>query len=194
MEQTEKGVRKVQKVIIQQEEIETIIEEKKTKKEKEVQYAFVLNAFFEQDFTDPEEVLDKSKGKHDRESRVYVCLKFEWENNTFFIPLRRDLANMPEHPILKKACYPVPSTNKPKAGLDFRKIIIINDESLYRIDEAKISGKQRDTIQDNFDEIKTQAIAYIKGFKKAARKNRQKRETLYKYSALNNFLDELEVK
>lgn len=159
--------------------------------EKEVQYAFVFNSFFEKDFEDPEEVLDKSKGQFDRESRVYVCLKLEYEDNTFLIPLRRDIGNMPEHGLFKKACYPVPSTNKLKAGLDFRKIIVVNDESLYRIDEAKISAKQRDIIQDNFEEIKDKAISYIEGFKKAAKKNRQKREPLYKFSALNNFLDEL---
>lgn len=195
MEQRVKRVKTVEEVVIHQ-EIETITEteEIETKKEKEVQYVFVLNSFFEREFSDPKEVLDKTKGKDDRESRVYVCLKFEWEANTFLIPLRRDLANMPTHPVLKKACYPVPSTTKANAGLDFRKIIIINDESLYRIDEAKISAKQRNIIQKNFDEIKSLAIAYIEGFKKAAKKNRQKRETLYKFSALNNFLEELGIK
>lgn len=169
----------------------TRIGEVDTQIEREVQYAFVFNSFFEKDFEDPEEVLDKSKGQFDRESRVYVCLKLEYEDNTFLVPLRRDIGDMPEHGLFKKACYPVPSTNKPKAGLDFRKIIVINDESLYRIDEAKISAKQRDTIQDNFDEIKRMAISYIEGFKKSARKDRQKRDALYRFSALNNFLDEL---
>jgi DNA-directed RNA polymerase subunit L len=174
-------------------EVETIIEEKKIKKEKNVQYVFVLDSFFERDFVDPEEILDKNKGKVDRESRVYVCLKIEWETNTFLIPLRRDIGSLLEHPKLKKACYPVPSTTKEKAGLDFRKIIIVNDESLYRVDEAKISAKQRNIIQRNFDEIKSLAIAYIEGFKKAAKKNRQKRDVLYKFSALNNFLEELGI-
>lgn len=171
----------------------TGIGEVDTQIEREVQYAFVFNSFFEKHFDDPEEVLDKSKGQSDRENRVYVCLKLEWEDNTFLIPLRRDIKSMPTHPLFQKACYPVPSTKKPNAGLDFRKIIVVNDESLYRIEEAKISSKQRDTIQDNFDEIKKKAISYIEGFKKAAKKNRQKREALYKYSALNNFLDELGV-
>ncbi|TDK54768.1 hypothetical protein E2K98_28785 [Bacillus salipaludis] len=175
-------------------EVEIMLEENQSNEERKVEYAFVLNDFFKQDFLDPEEVLDKNKGKAARETRVYVCLKLEYENNTFLIPLRRDLAGMPGHPLFQKACYPVPSENKPDAGLDFRKIIVVNEPSLYRIDEAKISAKQRNTMQDNFEVIKNLAIDYIDGFKKAARKNRQKREPLYKYSALNNFLEELGIK
>ncbi|MGX8235639.1 hypothetical protein [Bacillus subtilis] len=193
MEQKEKMVTRIKKVVIEKQETEKIIPEEKQGTKKEVQYAFILNDFFQKNFSDPAEVLDKSKGKNDRERRVYVCLKFEWESNTFFLPLRRDLGNMPRHKLFKKACYPVPSTKKPKAGLDFRKIVIINDESLYRIDEAKISSKQKDTIQNNFDEIKTKAISYIEGFKKAAKKGRQKVDSLYKFSALNNFLEELGI-
>lgn len=158
---------------------------------REVQYAFLFNTFFDKDFKDPEEVLDENKDKFDREHRVYVCLKIEWESNTFLIPLRRDLGNLPGHPLFNKACYPVPSQSKPNAGLDFRKIIVVNDESCYRIDKAEISAKQRNTIQDNFEVIKGMAISYIEGFKKSAKKNRQKRDALYKFSALNNFLDEL---
>lgn len=176
-----------------QTEVETVTEQQEPKKEKEVQYAFVLNAFFENDFPDPDELLDKNKSKSNRETRVYVCLRIEWESNIFLIPLRKNLGNMPAHRLFQKACYPVPSTKKPQAGLDFRKIIIINNESLYIIDKAKISAKQRNTIQDNYEEIKNLAIDYIKGFKKAARKKRQKLEPLYKYSALNNFLNELGV-
>ena len=196
MEHKEKEFQTIQRVKI--EEIQTIITEKEQladseASEEKVEYAFVFNSFFEQEFNDPEEVLDKNKGKVAREARAYVCIKIEWERNTFLLPLRRDLANMPNHPLFKKACYPVPSTERVNAGLDFRKIIVVNDDSLYKIEEARISSKQKKIIQDNFEEIKEQAIAYIKGFKKSAKKNRQKRDSLYKYSALNNFLEELGI-
>lgn len=165
--------------------------DEKNLKKNFVEYAFLNNDFFLKDFSDPEEVLDKEKGKKDRESRVYVCIKIEWENNTFLVPLRRNLGNIVFNPLFDKAYFKVPSTKKTKAGLDFRKVILVNDESLYRIDEARISSVQKNIIHENFEEIRELVIDYIKGFIKMASKKRQKREPLYKFSALNNFVDEL---
>lgn len=189
MDEMVRRITKTEEIVIQ-EEVKTVIKEEQAE---HVEYAFVFDAFFNRHFNDPEEVLDKNKSKEDRERRVYVCLKFIWDGNTFLLPLRNDLKNLPQNPKLKKACYPVPSDKRPNAGLDFRKLIIINDDSLYRIDKAEISQKQRNCIQDNFAEIKTMAIEYIEGFKKSAKKKRQKRDALYKYSALNNFLNELKI-
>lgn len=159
-----------------------------------VQYAFLLNAFFDREFSDPAQLLDKNKSKYDREARAYVCLKIEFEKNTYLIPLKKDLgSSLLTNPFYKNSHYPVPSKSKPNAGLDFRKIIIANDPSLYRIDEAKISSAQKRIIQDNFETIKSDAIDYIKGFIKAAEKNRHKKSSLYNFSALSNFLDELGI-
>lgn len=177
--------------------ISAVIEEKvvpSTDDEAKVNYAFVKNAFFEQEFNDPEEILDKADDKGSRETRVYVCVKIQFEDNTYLVPLRKKLANnIVSNPLLNKTYYKVPSDSKPNAGLDFRKTIIINDSSLYVIDEAKISYAQKKIIEENFAEISTLAIEYIKGFKKAAKKGRQKRDSLYRFSALNNFLKELKI-
>lgn len=161
-----------------------------------VQYAFLNNSFFLREFNDSEEILDHTKSKEAREKRVYVCIKIEWEGNTFLLPLRRVLPDSilyNKNQKFKQTYYRVPSSTKPKAGLDFRKIIIANDPSTYRIEEAKIASSQKKIIHDNFEEINNMAIAYIKGFIKAAKKNRQKREPLYNRSALNNFLSELGI-
>lgn len=177
--------------------IKAVIEEKivpSTNDEEKVKYAFVKNAFFEQEFNDPTQILDKEDGKGSRETRVYVCVEIQFEDNTYLVPLRKNLANnIVSNSLFNKTYYKVPSDSKPNAGLDFRKTIVINDPSMYVIDEAKISHAQKKIIEENFAEISMLAIEYIKGFKKAAQKKRQKREPLYRFSALNNFLKELKV-
>uniref|UniRef100_UPI003F49364D hypothetical protein n=1 Tax=Niallia taxi TaxID=2499688 RepID=UPI003F49364D len=189
MGQEEKIIKITEKV-----QKETIISEE-TKQAEKIEYVFLLNSFFEREFDDPKQLLDKFKGKDAREARVYVCLKFEYETNTFLIPLKKDLgSSLLKNPYYKDVYYPVPSSSKPEAGLDFRKIIIANDESQYRVDEARISAGQRKIMQDNFETIKSLAIKYINGFKKAAKKNRHKKDSYYNFSALSNFLEELGVK
>jgi len=189
MEKHEKSVKKVDEVIILR---ETIVQENLPEPEQEkVEYAFVKETFFQREFDDPEEILDKIKGKQAQEGRVYVCVKIEWESNTYLVPLRRELGSMVNNPKLSTGYFPVPSSTKPNAGLDFRKTIIVNDESLYVIADAKIAHSQKTIMRDNLEEIKTSVINYVVGFKKAVKKNRNKRDLLYKYSALNNFLEEL---
>lgn len=181
----------LEKVVIEK---ETVIETTGAKEETErVEYAFLLNSFFIQKFNDPYQILDKKKSPKDREARAYVLLKVVFEENTFLIPLKKDVRGCPPQWV-DKITYSVPSSTKPNAGLDFRKMIIVNDESLYRVDEAHISKSQKKIIQDNFQDIKGRAIEYIKEFKKAAMKGRNKKTPLYSHSALNNFLDELGIK
>jgi hypothetical protein len=189
MEHEEKVIKITEKI-----QKETIITEETPQPEK-IEYVFLLNSFFEREFDDPKQLLDSAKGKKDRETRVYVCLKFEYERNTYLIPLKKDLgSSLLTNSYYKDAYYPVPSKAKPKAGLDFRKIIVANDESHYRIDKARISAGQRKIMQDNFETIKDLAIKYINGFIKAAKKNRHKTDSYYNFSALSNFLEELGVK
>lgn len=180
----------IEKVVIEK---ETVIETTGTHEREKVDYVFLLNSFFEQEFSDPTQILDKLKSKNEREARAYVLLRIFFEGNTFLVPLKKDISGIPQHWV-DKISYPVPSTNKPNAGLDIRKMIIVNDESFYRVDEARIAYSQKKIIQDNFEEIKGRAIEYIKDFKKAAAKGRNTKTALFKLSALNNFLDELGIK
>lgn len=189
MDKNEKSVKKVEEVIILR---ETIVQETSTEPEQEkVEYAFVKEAFFQQQFTDSDQLLDYTKKKKDQEARTYVCIKIEFEDNTFLIPLRTDLGNIVNNPLFNGVYFKVPSEPRPNAGLDFRKIIVINDESLYEIEDAKIAYSQKTIMRDNLEEIKTLAQNYITGFKKALKKGRNKRDPLYRFSALNNFLNEL---
>jgi len=42
----------------------------------------------------------------------------------------------------KKACFQVPSNKRPNAGLDYRKLLIINDEKyIYIQNEVYITGR-----------------------------------------------------
>ncbi|WP_322907865.1 type III toxin-antitoxin system ToxN/AbiQ family toxin [Paenibacillus campi] len=187
-----KRVTRIEKNSILHTEIETtidIVSCLSSESAEKVEYVFLNDSFFSQQLDD--QVLDKTKNKKDRESRVYVCIKIEDEHNTYLIPLRSEVPIHDRN--LKKTFYHVPSTKRPNAGLDFRKIVIVNDPSLYRVEEAQISHKQKKMIHENFNEIKKLAFNYIKGFKKSAKKNRHKRDYEYSFSSLSNFLNELGV-
>ena len=71
-----------------------------------------------------------------------------------------------------KIGFPVPSMSKHKAGLDYRYIMIINDDKYLRFDVPRISNKQYSAIQNNYVIIKKGAIEYIKAYIRAAKKNR----------------------
>jgi len=50
----------------------------------------------------------------------------EIQQNKCFVPLRSLINTEPK---LKKASFPLPTTTRPQAGLDYRKLSIINDEN-----------------------------------------------------------------
>lgn len=82
----------------------------------------------------------------------------------------------------------IQSNKKPNAGLDFRKILIVNDLSYieYQLD-PKIPASQQSMINNNYDKIEAMVIHYIKGYIKSALKNREFRDKLYIFSTLHNF-------
>lgn len=157
-----------------------------------VQYAFLKDSFFAKKEYN-QQLLDVSKAARERESRAYVCLILKDEFNTYLIPLKTSIKDQVNDPTLNGTYYEVPSTARPYAGLDYRKIILVNDSNDYTIEEAKISAAQKKIIQDNFEEIKKGAIKYIEEFKKVAQKKRIDRERKFRFAALSNFLEELGV-
>lgn len=158
-----------------------------------VQYAFLKESFFSKKQYN-EQLLDVTKSSKDQVRRAYVCLILQDEFNTYLIPLKTSIKDQKDDRTLQGTYYEVPSSNRPDAGLDFRKIILVNDSNDYTIEEAKISYTQKKIIQDNFDDIKKEAIKYIEGFKTAAKKKRIERERKFRFAALTNFIDELKIK
>ncbi|MCB2298018.1 hypothetical protein [Clostridium tagluense] len=123
--------------------------------------------------------------------RSYFFLKLEYENNNLLVPLRSHIEPIRKFGIIG---YSVPSKDKPKAGLDYRYILIVNDYKDLEIPEySKIPESQNKIINSDFESIKKQVLAYVKGYVKSAIKNRENIEPKYKESSLHNFQNELGV-
>lgn len=122
-------------------------------------------------------------------SRQYLYVHVQYKGNKVSVPLRRNLpGNNP------KLYYPVSSQSRPNAGLDYRKMLIVNDESNIEVPtEQRLATSQVKIINDNYDTIEKAVISYIDGYIKSASKNREHRDYDYSYSTLHNFQKELGI-
>lgn len=124
--------------------------------------------------------------------RQYIFLGFKYNENTLLVPLRTEMPDMSK---IGQVGYMVPSEEKPNAGLDYRKILIVNDDKYIENPPYwKIPSSQVKIINTNYDTIKNQVIAYVDGYIKSAKKNRHLRDKKFCYSTLHNFHSELGIK
>lgn len=122
--------------------------------------------------------------------RTHVCVQVAVEENCFYIPLRNNLGEAVRK--FGRIGHPVPSHSRPKAGLDFRYAVIINDSQYIEPHTTqKLPNSQYTTIINAYEEIKQQFLVYLKGYKRAAAKGRIAREPLFRESSLINFHREL---
>ncbi len=154
------------------------------------EYVYIRKEYFEQH---PDYVKMLDEGNPDKQShRTHIFINFEYNENNFYIPLRNNLGE-PIRPF-GKIGYPVPSLSRPNAGLDYRHMIIVNDEKYIEYPkELHIPRSQSRVIDDNYKTIKKEASEYISGFIRAAKKNRIQSEPKYRESSLINFVSELNV-
>lgn len=130
----------------------------------------------------------------EQNKRMYLFLSVIYENNTLLVPLRTKMIGERKFGIIG---YPVPSSTRPNAGLDYRKILIVND-SKYIIPVGMesndgVSSSQQRIIHNNYATICNQIIAYVKGYVRAAIKEREEKEPKYSFSTLRNFHNELKI-
>lgn len=120
-------------------------------------------------------------------SRFYLSIETMYNGCSFFVPLRRNID-------LTIGCigYPVPSSTKPHAGLDYRKALVINDDKyINHLETCGISSSQMNKMFIEKHMIERSFIKYVERYVKAARKNRENIDKLFKYSTLHNFHAEL---
>jgi len=136
------------------------------------------------------EMLDPyNKSKQSR--RNYIFLEFKYKDNILLIPLRTEIPDMRQ---IGQVGYRVPSEEKPNAGLDYRKMLIVNEDTYIEKPEyCKIPASQVKIISLNYNTIKNQVIAYVEGYIKSAKKGRHLRDKKYRYSTLHNFHNELGI-
>lgn len=120
--------------------------------------------------------------------RTHLCIKVEVDNHAYYIPLRNNLGDAVRK--FGRIGHAVPSSKRNNAGLDYRYALLVDDEKyLEKQTEKKIPESQYRLIKNEYDKIKCEFEVYIKGFKKAVKKNRHFKEPLYRESCLVNFID-----
>lgn len=154
-----------------------------------VSYCYIVEEYYK-DHPDLKKVLDIDDAtKHN--IRTHLCLNVKYKGNNILIPLRKNLGAADR--AFGKIGFPVPSMSKPKAGLDYRYIMVINDDKYLRFDTPRISNKQSTAIQDKYNVIEKEAIEYIEAYIRVAVKNRVERTARFRESSLINFHKELEI-
>ena len=123
--------------------------------------------------------------------RTHICLNVQFNGNSVLIPLRKNLGEPNRK--FGKIGFSVPSLSKPKAGLDYRYIMIINNVNYIRFDTPKISNSQIKIIENNYKTIKKDAIEYIESYIRVANKGRVDRTARFRESSLINFHKELAI-
>ena len=120
-------------------------------------------------------------------SRLYLAMDTMYNGNAFFVPLRKSI-NLS----IGRIGYPVPSSTRPNAGLDFRKALIVNC-GMYSscFTDIAISSSQMNKLVDDISIIEGLFTNYVKGYVKAVHKNRAHLDRLFKFSTLHNFHAEL---
>jgi len=153
------------------------------------QYCYITKEYYA-DNPNLEKILDIDDcTKHS--VRTHLCLNVKYNQNNVLIPLRKNLGQADR--LFGKIGYPVPSQSKPNAGLDYRYIMIINNEKYLKFDNPRISNKQISTIESNYALIEKESIEYINSYIRVARKNRIERTARFRESSLINFHKELGV-
>lgn len=157
---------------------------------KNINYVFIKEDYFIKNskFT---KMLDPGNEKK-QSKRGYLFIELEYENNKIYVPLRNNLG--PENRPFGKIGFQVPSSERPDAGLDYRYILIVNDNSfIEQVETQKIPNSQYNIIFNNYETICNEVISYIEKFVKVAIKNRIDKEALFRESSLINFTKELKI-
>ena len=124
--------------------------------------------------------------------RTHLCIQVSSNGNTFYIPLGNNLG--PDVRKFGRIGHSVPANGRPKAGIDYRYALIVNDASYIEIPTVqRIPNSQYQKLLTDISAIETEFNQYLTGFIKASRKNRIDREALFRESSLVNFLSELGV-
>lgn len=120
--------------------------------------------------------------------RKYAFLSFKYEDNNILIPLRTVL---PSYNF--KIGFPLPTPNKPYAGLDYRKILIINNASCLSYGNKSIPRSQMRLVQLNYKRIEKETKTFIDEYIEKSIKGIEFYDKRFKYSSLHNFHKELKI-
>ena len=125
-------------------------------------------------------------------SRLYLGVVIEVNSCRCFVPLRSEIKTESKY---RKAGYPLPSTTRKNAGLDFRKLLVISNMKDVKIqNKVEIPSIQKNKIYDEFDKISARLNSYVQTYIREVNRNRANDNFLYKFSTLKNYHVELGLK
>ena len=126
-----------------------------------------------------------------QQRRRYLFLKIQYKGNNLMVPLRRNLGN----PIKPYGVvgFSVPSSTRPNAGLDYRYILIVNDDRYLIEEQSDFSRAQQNIIRSNISIIEREVKSYVDSYVRMAKKERIHREAKFRESSLINFHEELKI-
>lgn len=154
-----------------------------------IRYCYITKEFYTEN---PNLIKILDKGDPTKHGvRTHLCLNVRYKKNNILIPLRKNLGE-PDR-LFGKVGYSVPSESKPKAGLDYRYIMIINNKKYLRYEEPRISNSQIKRIKNNYSIIEKECIEYISSYIRVAQKNRVQKTARFRESSLINFHKELGI-
>lgn len=155
-----------------------------------IECVFIKEAYF---IAHPKFIKMLDPGNVEKQSkRSYLFIKVEYKENKLYVPLRKNLGKAERK--YGKIGYALPTESMPDAGLDYRYILVVNDEKyIERPKSLRIPRNQYRKIVENYGKIEKEVIAYVNGYVIKAMKNRVEKEPKYRESSLINFSDKFGI-
>lgn len=130
------------------------------------------------------------KEANTKEGRLFFGIIINVNDNHCFVPFETKLY---EHPALKaNSQYDLPSSTRPKAGLNFEKCLIINDfKYLEIIENPQIANSQYTKLKNEQDLVKEKLEQYIQKYIAEYKRGYAYEKYIFKYCTLHEFKKEL---
>ncbi len=151
-----------------------------------ISYCYIHKEYF---LAHPDYINLLDENDNDKQGRrLHLSLEIQFDGNKYYVPLRNNLGAAERK--FGRIGHLVPSEKRPKAGLDFRHTLIVNDPNFIDFVELpKIPKSQQKIIEREYTEILNEFKVYIRKFKRVNTKNRLDKEPLFRASSLLNYTD-----
>lgn len=148
-----------------------------------VNYVFIKSSYF-QDHPNLVELIDPITNTAKLSRRTHLHIELNYDGYTVYVPMRKFI-NLAKY---GKIGFPLPSTSRPNAGLDYRKMLLINDRKyIQKLIHIKIARSQINTIEKNYTRIQKEVEGYIRGYINAYHSDCIDKSKKYRYATLKNF-------
>lgn len=148
-----------------------------------INYVFIKASYF-QDHPNLIELIDPITNTAKLSRRTHLHIELTYDGYTVYVPMR-NFINLAKY---GKIGFPLPSASRPNAGLDYRKMLLINDRKyIQKLIHIKMARSQINAIEKNYTLIQKEVEDYIKGYITAYNNGHIEKSKKYRYATLKNF-------